>query len=49
MMLTFFVIDLYNPAMAFLSNSITKSLLAIFSVLAIILAILFLIQNEKKN
>lgn len=47
MMLTFFVIDLFNPAMAFLSNTITKTLLAIFSVLAIILALFSLVKEEK--
>ncbi len=39
MMLTFFVIDLVNPAMAFLNNTITKTLLAVFAVLAAVLSV----------
>ncbi len=49
MILTFFIIDLVNPAMAFMQNGITKALVAILSVLASVLAILFLIKEEKKR
>lgn len=48
MMITFFVIDLFNPAMAFLSGTMTKTLLAFYSFLAMILALLFLFEEEKK-
>lgn len=48
MMLTLFVIDLFNPAMAFLSGSITKTILCIFCLLAMVLALLFLLEEEKK-
>lgn len=48
MMLTFFVIDLVNPAMAFLTGSMTKALLLFYCLLAMILALLFLFEEEKK-
>ena len=49
MMLTFFVIDLVNSSMAFLNNAITKYLLALFSLLSLILALLFAAGEEKKH
>ncbi|MBE6713515.1 MAG: hypothetical protein E7580_08435 [Ruminococcaceae bacterium] len=49
MMLVFFVIDLINPAMAFLNNSITKYLLAVLSVLSGALAICYVLREEKKH
>ena len=48
MLLTFFCIDLVNRSMAFLNNSVTKWLLAIFAVLAIILAVCYILKEEKK-
>ncbi len=49
MMLTFFCIDAVNSSMAFLNNAITKWLLAIFAVLAAILAVCYVIKEEKKH
>ena len=49
MMLTFFVIDLFNSSMAFLNNSLTKYLLALFSLLSLILALLCCVGEEKKH
>ena len=49
MMLVFFVIDLINPAMAFLNNSITKYLLAVSSVFSGALAICYVLREEKKH
>ena len=49
MMLTFFCIDLVNVSMAFLNNSITKWLLAIFAVLSLILAVCYVLKEEKKH
>ncbi len=49
MLLVFFVIDLCNPSMAFLSNSITKSLLAADAVLTAILSVVIILEKESKN
>ncbi|MBR4288630.1 MAG: hypothetical protein IKT50_04260 [Clostridia bacterium] len=48
MILTFFVIDQFNDAMAFLNNAITKWLICIFSVLTLIQSVLFAIRGEKR-
>ena len=47
MMLTFFCIDLFNPSMAFLNNSMTKYLLALFSLFSLILSLVFIFREEK--
>lgn len=49
MLLTFFCIDLFNPSMAFLNNAVTKHLLAVFSVLSLILAVCYVLREEKKH
>ncbi len=49
MMLTFFVIDRINPSMAFLNNTLTKYILAFFSLLSLILAIVFILREEKSR
>lgn len=49
MMLTFFCIDLVNSSMAFLNNTMTKWLLAIFSLLSAILAVCYILKEEKKH
>ena len=49
MLLTFFCIDLFNPPMAFLNNAVTKHLLAVFSVLSLILAVCYVLREEKKH
>lgn len=49
MMLTFFVIDLINSSMAFLNNTITKYLLAAFSLLSLTLSVVSIIKEEKKH
>ena len=47
MMLTLFIIDLFNPSMAFLNSSITKYLLALFSLLSLIPALYMILKEEK--
>ena len=47
MMVTFFIIDRVNEAMAFLNNDITKVLLLIFSVASATLAVLEIVRQEK--
>ena len=49
MMLTFFVIDRINVAMAFLDNDLTKILLAVFSLLAGTLAVIAILKEEKNR
>lgn len=49
MLLTFFCIDLVNSSMAFLNNSVTKWLVATLSVLSVILAICYVLREEKKH
>ena len=47
MLLTFFVIDKINPSMAFLNNNLTKTITALFALLAIIHSVIFIISEEK--
>ncbi|MBR7164853.1 MAG: hypothetical protein IKD18_01105 [Clostridia bacterium] len=47
MLLTFFVIDQFNEAMAFLDNTITKWLLAITAFLTVILSVLAIFRQSK--
>ncbi len=49
MILTFFVIDQFNEAMAFLNNAITKWLICVFSVLTMILSVSSVISGEKRR
>ncbi len=49
LMLTLFVIDIWNPAMAFLNNSLTKILLGVFSFFTLILSILFILGDEDRR
>ena len=49
MLLTFFVIDLFNDSMAFLNNSITKILVAVLSLLGATLAVLTIIDSSHNN
>lgn len=49
MLITFFIIDQFNSSMAFIDNSITKWLLFINSILAIIMSILQIIRNERTS
>ena len=48
MLLTFFVIDQFNEAMAFLDNTITKWLLGVTSFFTVILSILAIFRNTKQ-
>lgn len=48
MLLTFFVIDQFNEAMAFLDNTITKWLLGITSLLTVILSVLAIWRQPKQ-
>lgn len=47
MMLTFFVIDQFNSAMAFINNDYTKWLLAVFCVLVIATSIYLIADNRR--
>ncbi|MBQ3075592.1 MAG: hypothetical protein IJC26_05945 [Clostridia bacterium] len=49
MLLTFFCIDLVNSSMAFLNNTVTKHLLALLAVLSAILAVCYILKEEKKH
>ncbi len=49
MMLTFFVIDQINSAMGFINNSMTKILLAVFSICAMALGIITIIDKYKQK
>lgn len=49
MLLTFFVIDLFNESMAFLSNTATKWLVGIDALLTVLLSVgTVLTENRKK-
>ena len=49
MLLTFFVIDLFNESMAFLNNSISKILIAVLALLSAVLSVITVIENSRKN
>ena len=47
-LLSFFVLDRFNRAMNFINNNITKWMIAVFCVLSVIQAVLFIIDQRKK-
>ena len=49
MMLTFYITDRQNRAMAFINNDITKTLLAVMSVLVIIESVYLIVHLRKKQ
>lgn len=49
MLLTFFILDQINPAMAFINNEITKWLMLLQAVLTIICCILLIIFQRRKR
>jgi len=48
MFIVLFTVDKINSAMAFINNDITKALLAVFSVVALINAILFIRLQRRQ-
>jgi len=46
-LLTCFVVDRFNRAMAFINNDITKWMLAIFCLLVIVESVLYAIRRRK--
>lgn len=48
MLLTFFVIDLFNESMAFMNNSVTKALVCVQSLLTAVLSVIFVIHFSEK-
>lgn len=49
MILTFFVIDRFNEAMAFLNNDITKCLAALLALLSLILSVLCAVRQYRED
>ena len=49
MLLTFFIIDQINPAMAFINNEITKWLIGVTAVLSIMNCIVLTVCLQKKK
>ena len=49
MFLVFLSIDLVNEAMAFINNGITKGLLWVFSIAGILLSIIVIAEDRKRN
>ncbi len=48
MIVTFFIIDRFNDAMAFLNNDITKILVLILSLFALIFAVREILRRHQK-
>lgn len=48
MMLTFYTIDRFNTAMAFINHRMSKDLLAIFSVLVIFVSAMLIGRQQKE-
>jgi hypothetical protein len=49
MMLTFYVIDRVNSAMAFINNSLFKGLLAIYCVVVIATSVIMIAGNRRQR
>lgn len=49
MILTFFVIDRFNEAMAFLNNDITKCLAALLALLSLTLSVLCAVRQYRED
>ena len=49
MMLTLFIIDRVNEAMAFLNNDLTKWVLAVFALLTAVLSVLTILRDERRH
>ncbi|MBE6565229.1 MAG: hypothetical protein E7655_08160 [Ruminococcaceae bacterium] len=47
MMITFYITDQFNRPMAFINNDITKALLFLLSLLAIVQSVYMIRQNRK--
>lgn len=47
--ITFFILDIYNPARAFLNRELTKTLLLVFSILSAIVSILLARYNRRED
>jgi len=47
MMVTFYITDQFNRPMAFINNDITKTLLCLLAVLAIVQSVCMIRQNRK--
>lgn len=48
MMITFFIIDIFNDAMAFLNNGITKAISLVLSISAIIISVINIYEDKMK-
>ncbi len=49
MMLTFFVVDIFNPGMNFVGNDIFKALLLIYGVATAVLSGLLIVYHHRKS
>jgi hypothetical protein len=49
MMITFYIVDIFNNAVAMIDNVITKGLLFVMSLLVIFLAGIFIYDERRKN
>ncbi len=49
MMLTFFVLDIFNPGMNFLGNDIFKILLLVYGVATAVLSAALIVYRHKKS
>lgn len=47
LLFTCFVVDRFNRAMGFINNNITKWILAVFCLMAIALAVLYIVRQRK--
>lgn len=49
MFIVFFIFDKFNPAMGFINNNISKTLLLIFCILSTLSCILLIASDRKKE
>lgn len=47
MLLTFAIIDLYNPAMEFMTSDLTKRLMLTFAVVSMVNSVLLMIRQNR--
>lgn len=48
-MITCFIVDRYNRAMAFVNNEYTKYTLLVFAILVIVESVVFIIRDRKRR
>lgn len=49
MFITFWILDIYNPLMNFVNNSISHVLLLVFCIISLITSMISIVSNYREN